>query len=198
VDISPAKPTRKRDISSWIEPDITRLSTRGEKRYNKRKNAIEDYFTTDLTIEEITLRHHLSSEILMKLVKQSLMQHEDGTLWGYRVLVPGAIVVDHTPLPVSKEDTLPQEQLETPTKADSEEVVVAPSCKSDQSTLDVDNDTFIGDDEDTAKRQAVKISPAVVPHATIASASLNGDDKHRVGIDVGKKHSSCEWTRGGY
>ena len=186
VDISPAKPTRKRDISSWIEPDITRLSTRGEKRYNKRKNAIEDYFTTDLTIEEITLRHHLSSEILMKLVKQSLMQHEDGTLWGYRVLVPGAIVIDHTPLPVSKEDTLPQEQLETPTKADSEEVVDAASCKSDRSTLDVDNDTFIEDDEDTAKRQAVKISPAVVPHATIASASLNGDDKHRVGIDVGK------------
>jgi len=186
VDISPAKPTRKRDISSWIEPDITRLSTRGKKRYNKRKNAVEDYFTTDLTIEEITIRHHLSSEILMKLVKQSLMQHEDGTLWGYRVLVPGAIVIDHTPLPVSKEDTLPQEQLETPTKADSEEVVVAPSCKSDQSTLDVDNDTFIGDDEDTAKRQAVKISPAGVPHATIASASLNGDDKHGVGIDVGK------------
>jgi hypothetical protein len=186
VDISPAKPTRKRDISSWIEPDITRLSTRGEKRYNKRKNAIEDYFTTDLTIEEITLRHHLSSEILMKLVKQSLMQHEDGTLWGYRVLVPGAIVVDHTPLPVSKEDTLPQEQLETPTKADSEEVVDAAFCKSDRSTLDVDNDTFIGDDEDTAKRQAVKISPAGVPHATIASASLNGDDKHGVGIDVGK------------
>jgi Protein of unknown function (DUF4012) len=186
VDISPAKPTRKRDISSWIEPDITRLNTRGEKRYNKRKNAVEDYFTTDLTIEEITLRDHLSSEILMKLVKQCLMQHEDGTLWGYRVLVPGAIVVDHTPLPVSKEDTLPQEQLETPTKANSEEVVDAASCKSDRSTLDVDNDTFIGNDEDTAKRQAVKISPAVVPHATIASASLNGDDKHRVGIDVGK------------
>ena len=186
VDISPAKPTRKRDISSWIEPDITRLSTRGKKRYNKRKNAVEDYFTTDLSIEEITLRHHLSSEILMKLVKQCLMQHEDGTLWGYRVLVPGAIVVDHTPLPVSKEDTLPQEQLETPTKANSEEVVDAASCKSDRSTLDVDNDTFIGNDEDTAKRQAVKISPAVVPHATIASASLNGDDKHRVGIDVGK------------
>ena len=68
VDISPAKSTRKRDISSWVEPDITKLSTRGKKRYNKRKNAVEDYFTTDLTIEEITLRHHLSSEILMKFL----------------------------------------------------------------------------------------------------------------------------------
>ena len=85
VDISPAISTRKRDISSWVEPDITGLSARGEKRYNKRKNAIKDYFTTDIPIEEITLQHHLSSEILMKLVKQSFMQHEDGMPWGYRV-----------------------------------------------------------------------------------------------------------------
>ncbi len=69
VDISPAIQTRKRDISSWVNPDITMLSTRGVKRYNKRKSAVEDYFTTDLPIEEITLRYHISSEILTKLVK---------------------------------------------------------------------------------------------------------------------------------
>src|SRR6516165_910494 len=90
VDISPATPTRKRDISSWVEPDISRLSLRGEKRYFKRKNAIEDYFTTDDSVEEITLRHHLSPVILMKLVELSLMQHEDGSPWGYRALYPGA------------------------------------------------------------------------------------------------------------
>ncbi len=72
VDISPAISTRKRDISSWIEPDISKLSARGNRRYNKRKNAVKDYFTTDLTIEEITLQHHLSSEILMRLVEQCL------------------------------------------------------------------------------------------------------------------------------
>ena len=187
VDISPPIPTRKRDITSWVEPDITRLSSRGKKRYHKRKNAAEDYFTTDLSIEEITLRHQLSSEILMKLVEQCVMQNEDGTLWGYRALLPGTIVIDHASLPISQEDTLPQEQLETPTKAeDSEEIVDAVFCKSDRASLEVDNDMFIEDDEDTAKRQVIKISPAVIPHATIASDSLNGDDKHQVGIDVGK------------
>ncbi len=188
VDISPAKPTRKRDITSWVEPDITTLSSRGKKRYHKRKNAVEDYFTTDLSLEEISLRHHLSSEILMKLVEQCVMQNEDGVLWGYRALIPGAIVVDHASLPIPQEDTLPQKQLETPTKAeDSEEIVDVVFCKSDRSSLEVDNDTFIGDNEDTAKRQGIKISPAVIPRATIASDSLNGDDKHQVGIDRGKK-----------
>jgi len=54
VDISPKISTRKRDISSWVEPDISGLSARGNRRYKKRKNAVKDYFTTDLTLEEIT------------------------------------------------------------------------------------------------------------------------------------------------
>jgi hypothetical protein len=186
VDISPAIPTRKRDISSWVNPDITMLSTRGVKRYNKRKSAVEDYFTTDLPIEEITLRYHISSEILTKLVEQCLMQHEDGTPWGYRAVVPGAIVIDHTPVPNSEESTLQMLLWETPTKADSEEVVDAVSNKSDQSSLELNNDTCVGDDEDTAKRQAIKNFPTVDPLATIASVSLNGDDKHQISVDVGK------------
>ena len=136
VDISPAISTRKRDISSWVEPDISRLSARGNRRYNKRKNAVKDYFTTDLSIEEITLQHHLSSEILMRLVEQCFMQQEDGTLWGYLALVPGATVIDHAPLPISKEGTLPQERLEAPTKGASEEVIDGVSCKSERFPLD--------------------------------------------------------------
>jgi hypothetical protein len=171
VDISPTMPTRKRDISSWVEPDISRLSPRGKKRYYKRKNAIEDYFTTDDSVEEITLRHHLSSEILMKLVEQCLMQHEDRTLWGYRALFPGAIVIDHTPLPVSiDEDTLAEEVLEAPKKAISEEVLDAISCESNWPPLD--NKKYIEGDEATAKRQAIKIFPAAEPVETIAPTSF--------------------------
>ena len=174
VDISPAISTRKRDISSWIEPDISKLSARGNRRYNKRKNAVKDYFTTDLTIEEITLQHHLSSEILMRLVEQCFMQHEDGTPWGYRALVPGATVIDHTPLPISKEVTLPQEQLEASTKGASEEVI------------DGDKDTPIEDDENTAQRPAIKISSADVPLAPVASVSLNGHDNHQAEVLEGE------------
>ena len=163
MDISPAISGRKRDISFWVEPDISRLSTRGNRRYNKRKNAVKDYFTTDLSIEEITLKYHLSSEILMRLVEQSCMQHEDGTPWGYRALVPGATVIDHTPVPISKEDMPPQDELETPTKGSSEDVI-------DE------------DDEDTKQRPAIKISSADVPLASIDTVSLNGHDNHQTEV----------------
>ncbi len=181
VDISPATPTRQRDISSWVEPDISRLSSRGKKRYYKRKIAIEHYFRTDDSVEEITLQHHLSSEILMKLVEQCLMQHEDRTLWGYRALFPGAIVIDHAPLSVSlEEDTPPEEVMEAPEIAFSEEVFNAAACESNG--LSLDNHKDVEDDEDTAKRQVIKISPAAEPVETISPTSLNGIDEHQAGV----------------
>ena len=145
VDISPVISTRKRDISSWVEPDISRLSTRGNRRYKKRKNAIQDYFTTELPIEEITLQHHLSSEILHRLVEQSCMQHEDGMLWGYRALMPGVIVIDHTPVPDSKEDLLPQKQDEMPTEGSSEDIIDGMSCTTEKASFDDGMDTPIED-----------------------------------------------------
>src|SRR6266516_1061490 len=182
VDISPAISTRKRDISSWVEPDISRLSARGNRRYNKRKNAVKDYFTTDLPIEEITLQHHLSSEILRRLVEQCLMQHEDGTLWGYRALVPGVTVIDHTPAPLSKEGTLPQEQSEAPTECASEEALDGMPCTFDRSSSNEDKDTSIEDDEDTAERPAIKTSSVDIPLAPIATVSLNGHANHQTKV----------------
>ena len=179
VDISPAKSTRKRDISSWVEPDISRLSARGNRRYNKRKNAVQDYFTTDLPLGEITLQHHLSSEILMRLVEQSCMQHEDGTLWGYRALVPGVIVIDHAPVSDSKEDLLSQKQDDMPTKGSPEEVIGGMPCTSEQASFDEGMDVPIEDDEDTQQRPAVKIASATVPLAPLATVASNGHDIHQ-------------------
>ena len=179
VDISPAKSTRKRDISSWVEPDISRLSARGDRRYNKRKNAVQDYFTTDLPLGEITLQHHLSSEILMRLVEQSCMQHEDGTLWGYRALVPGVIVIDHAPVSDSKEDLLSQKQDDMPTKGSPEEVIGGMPCTSEQASFDEGMDVPIENDEDTQQRPAVKIASATVPLAPLATVASNGHDIHQ-------------------
>ena len=187
VDISPAKSTRKRDISSWVAPGISRLSARGHRRYNKRKNAVQDYFTTDLPIEEITLQHHLSSEILMRLVEQSCMQHEDGKLWGYRALVPGVIVIDHTPVSDSKEDLLPQKQDDMLTKGSPEEVIGGVPCTSEQDSFDEGMDVPFEDEdgEDTEQRPAVKIASATVPLAPLATVASNGHDTHQTdGVEV--------------
>jgi hypothetical protein len=194
VDISPAKSTRERDITSWVEPDISRLSARGSRRYHKRKNAVKDYFTTDLPIEEMTVQNHISSEILMKLVEQCFMQHEDGMPWGYRALVPGVTVIDHTPEPLSKDDVLPHEQLDAPAKDASEEVVIDEMpCTSDLSLLNADKDAPIEDVEDTAPRKAIKISSADVPLSPIALDSLNGHTNHQAEVvEVEEEDSASE------
>ena len=191
VDISPAKPTRERDITSWVEPDISRLSARGSRRYHKRKNAVKDYFTTDLPIEEITVQNHISSEILMRLVEQCFMQHEDGTPWGYRALVPGVTVIDHTPKLLSNDDVLPDEQLDAPAEDASENVIQDEMpYASDLSLVDAGNDASI---EDTAPRKAIKISAADVPLSPIALDSLNGHTNHQAEVvEVEEKDTASE------
>lgn len=160
MDISPSVATRKYDISSWIEEDISKLSAREKKRYSKRKAAIEDYFTTKDSIEDITLRHHLSPEILLQLAEKCLMQHEDGTPWGYRALLPGVNVVNHAPPSNSKAEGAAEEQEEI-SKPHAELLPEDGSQNGhsglDKTLLDHKDDQ---DEGDTTKRQAVKI-PAV-------------------------------------
>src|SRR6266516_3556961 len=169
--------TRKRDISSWVQADISKLNARGRKRYFTRKSANKDYFTTDDTIDEITLRYHLSGEFLLQLTEQCLMQHEDGTPWGFRALVPGVTIIDHSPPSTSKVEEIPKEEAWEPSRESSfaEALDVIPSGP-DQSS--VDNDEFIEVDEDTAKRHAIKISSAGEAAEVESPASLNVDVKH--------------------
>jgi uncharacterized protein DUF4012 len=108
ISLRPAD--RMRDISSWQEGDISLLSLRGKRRYKKRKSAIEEYFTTDATLDEIILRHHLPAAAFLNLVEKCLMRHEDGAPWGFRALLPGVEVIDHTSQPAPEEAVLPEEQ----------------------------------------------------------------------------------------
>ena len=123
VENSPKFVDRMRDISSWREGDIRSLSTRAKKKYYRRKSAIEDYFTSNISIDEITLRKHISSERLLQLAEQCLMQAEDGSPWGFRALMPGVNVIDYAAQPaaeapssgISGEDT---QNLDHETKSD--------------------------------------------------------------------------------
>ncbi len=105
MENTPKFAKRLRDISSWQEGNISSLSARVKKKYNKRKSAIIEYFTTDATIDEISLRNHISSESLLQLVDRCLMLAPDGTLWGFRALPPGTHVEDYSSPPVTEEAT---------------------------------------------------------------------------------------------
>lgn len=179
VDISPAIPTRKHDISSWEEPDIGRLSSRAKKRYYKRKSAIKDYFTTEDPVDEITLRYHFSPEIFLKLAEQCLMQHEDGAPWGYRALLPGMIVTNHSSLSPEQE-TRKDKALKHPRQEPPGEV---PDSVSGEPCQKLSENQLIEDDENTAKYSAIKISPTTEHVVTISPASLNNKDKHNEIVD---------------
>src|SRR5437763_5678730 len=158
-----------REITSWQEGDITSLSSREKKRYHKRKSAIEEYFKTEASIDEIAGRHHLSPEIVLELAEKCLMQHEDGNAWGFRALLPGVAVIDHAPQPaLDTLDTLDTSDVSEESKPPEKEVLdpgvetsntyseSCPPAQREQSAMLMED---TADDEDTAKRRAVKPPP---------------------------------------
>jgi len=176
VDISPAMTTRKRDISSWIKADIRRLGSRGRKRYHKRKAAIVDYFTTDDSLNEIALRHHMPPEVLLNLAEKCLMQHEDGTPWGFRALVPGITVIDYSPPSTSstEAETPKEEATEISSTEETEEAVETGSAASlnghrQRETLVAGETSVTAEDREEVIVEAETLDLAAGEMATIAA-----------------------------
>ncbi len=155
---------RSQEITSWKSGKISQLSSKEKKRYFKRRSAVRAYLTTEGSLEEISLHYHLSSEVIEKLARHCLMLHEDGTPWGFRALLPGVEVIDHTPLPSvpttpfeeisASENEIPTETLsrdETKTSGNHTETIpteLAPSSAE----MNID---------DTAERESVHLSHRV-------------------------------------
>ncbi|HZU66759.1 MAG TPA: DUF4012 domain-containing protein [Ktedonobacteraceae bacterium] len=140
------------DITSWAEVNIAELSARERKYFAKRKAAVHAYLTSQQPLNEIAYQYHLSPRTLKRLIKKCLMRHEDGTPWGYRALVPGITVIDHTPAPVSGNGAA------TP------------------------NNEHDGDEEDTAERGAIKKTQTAtaLPVTPIPPAQLQEQQEERI------------------
>ncbi|HET8845298.1 MAG TPA: DUF4012 domain-containing protein, partial [Ktedonobacteraceae bacterium] len=144
MDLSPKAIERKQDITSWLEGDITQLSTRERSHYQKRKSAIEDYFKTDLSVKEISSRNHLSSDDkLEQLAARCLTLHEDGQPWGFRALLPGVETAQ-----ASADNRLTSTEMAADEEAETPETSSAPEIHP-QEILDEDED-------ETAEIQAVR------------------------------------------
>src|SRR5207248_11500125 len=149
-----------RDITSWQEGDITLHSSREKKRYHQRKAAIEEYFTTKASIDEIAHRHHLSRKKLVKLAEKCLMQHEDGCVLGFRALLPRITMIDHASRPASDISDVPQEAkpadgLEPGAGTNNASADNCSSTQTEQTTVLVDAAADNDDKNDTIKRQAI-------------------------------------------
>ncbi|RAQ97184.1 DUF4012 domain-containing protein [Thermogemmatispora tikiterensis] len=97
---SPPRP-RRDDLAAWAEADLSSLGEREKQRYEQRKNAVVDYYTTDKSIEEITRQYRLSWQTLERLLEKCLKRHPDGRLWGFRALLPGSLVEESVEAPLT-------------------------------------------------------------------------------------------------
>ncbi len=194
LDDFPAVNRHRPSIASWEEVNTAELSSRAKKRYIKRKSAVQEYLTSQEHLDEVASRHHLSSRTLRRLIKKCLMQHEDGTPWGYRALVSGVAVIDHTPASISKvqgdETSIENDGLEweNPVEPTADPhmnhagelsfIPSTPAILSEQEQTTLEDASIKDDDEDTGKREAIKIAQAnATPPITPIPASLLDQDE---------------------
>ena len=91
-------PERTLDITCWEEVTLSGLNARQKRRFHKHKATITAYFTTNASLDEIAEQQDIAATSLLAMVEKCLMRHEDGRVWGFRALLPGANVVNHTSL----------------------------------------------------------------------------------------------------
>jgi hypothetical protein len=96
VESASKRSERRQDISSWQSYDTSELKTRAKKTYQRRKEAIEAYFTSDTPLEEIAKHYNLSPSQLVRLARRCLRLREDGQPWGYRALAPHTVAREHS------------------------------------------------------------------------------------------------------
>jgi hypothetical protein len=96
VESASKRSERRQDISTWQPYDTSELKTRAKKTYQRRKEAIEAYFTSDTPLEEIAKQYNLSPSQLVRVARRCLRLHEDGQPWGYRALAPRTVAREHS------------------------------------------------------------------------------------------------------
>ncbi len=173
---------RKHAITDWEAVNITELNARQKKRFNKHKDAVSAYFTTDVPIEEIAKQHTISDTSLLAMAEKCLMRHGDGRLWGFRALLPTSNVIDHAPEPLisasSQEAVAPHETAECQTLYDEEldeitmkrpSLVLAEALKPSTSLSLPETPRPTFDDYDDVKPVAVEETSIEALHSDLAA-----------------------------
>jgi len=145
VEKSPIPTEPLHDVSTWIHVDTSKLNSKNRKRFEKRKAAIIAYFTTTDPIEVIARCYTLPVPLLQQWADKCLMVHEDGEPWGFRALVPGVTVVDHSPTILADETTA---VLDEPVNINNETTAVLDESVSinDETTAVLDEPVSINDE----------------------------------------------------
>ncbi|MGG2933972.1 Mu transposase C-terminal domain-containing protein [Bacillus pacificus] len=76
------------DISNWPSVLEEELSSDNRKKFEKRKQAIEMYFNSDKTLQEIVLKTSIHVDELRRYIRRCLSFDENGEMYGFRALIP--------------------------------------------------------------------------------------------------------------
>ena len=174
VGNTPKFAKRMRDISSWQEENISSLNARAKKKYYKRKSAIKEYFTTEATIDEITQLNHISPESLMQLAERCLILDPDGTPWGFRALLPGANVADHSPQPATEEAA----EIPALPEIAEESTQTLTECSAGPTSTEADTTAPLADEEilDSKDEPTVTLAPLLAHEEATVEDSASFDE----------------------
>lgn len=76
-----------KDTALWPTVDVSLLNDETAAKFEKHRNAIQDYLL-DKTVNEISTAYGISRVTLLRLLKRCLTTHSDGRIWGWRALIP--------------------------------------------------------------------------------------------------------------
>lgn len=171
IDFSPFIIDRKQNITSWPTGDVTHLTRKEQSLYRRRKSALIEYFQSNVSVAEISTRHHLPQrDSLEALVIRCLTLHEDGQPWGFRALVPGVQVMEQNVLAMP--DDISHEKLVEPREvSDSSSVQTSPaeaSVANEESTTPPE--TTPGEEPMRGEVQVTGVGKSVSPPVEETSA----------------------------
>lgn len=76
------------NISSWLQVNVENLPEKNQEIFLKRKQAVDLYMTDKATIQDITKLTGINRVDLFRLIRRCLDYDNDGTVYGYRALIP--------------------------------------------------------------------------------------------------------------
>ncbi len=75
-------------LELWPTVDLTMLTEMARKRYLRLEGVVRSYLVEDSLVDEIAQTFNIHRSEITRIIKRCLRVHSDGTIWGFRALVP--------------------------------------------------------------------------------------------------------------
>src|SRR5579859_151528 len=180
--------THFHDISSWDEIDISTLHGKDKKRFKRRRAAVKEYLTRDVSAEQVAAHYQFAVQTLLSLSEQCLWLHDDGKPWGFRALLPGV-------KPAPSHVAIKNEDISTTESRQEPEPSVFSEVEPQEISEMVPEETLPGEALESAV-SSEDVVPEMVAEAALPSGGLesvaSSEDAESVVDDAADEQGSTE------